>query len=334
MPLLSLVGLYVAGVIGAGFASGQEPVFFFVKYGGAGIIGVFAAVLTLTVGSAAVLEYCKKKEINSYEGLFGVLGPWSATLYDFIYTVSLVTSVSIMVAGAGAIGSSPPQAVAFRLGTIFLIFAALHRGVQGVLRLAAWLTPVIVVLLLGVSLYRLLNSQLLMPEKLSWAGVEPALLYASYNLSFSMSVFASTHHVLKSKGQRWAAALLGNLILGVTMLVVVLSLGTLTKTEQNSSIPLLSVAASLGPFFTRGFKLVLWLSMYTTALSNSLVLVKRITSLSWVKGTLLVLGGVFFLSCFGFANLLQVAYPVLGLAGLFLLAHIIRFLFQGPNLPE
>ncbi|HHY09574.1 MAG TPA: hypothetical protein GX528_03295, partial [Firmicutes bacterium] len=77
MPLLSLVGLYVAGVIGAGFASGQELVFFFVKYGGAGIIGVFAAVLTLTVGSAAVLEYCKKKEINSYEGLFGVLGPWS-----------------------------------------------------------------------------------------------------------------------------------------------------------------------------------------------------------------------------------------------------------------
>lgn len=330
LAFISVVGLYIAGVIGAGFASGQELVFFFVKYGPGALIGVCTAVFILTLGSGVVLDYCARERIQSYEGLFAVLGPGGAILFDWIYTSFLVTSISIMLAGAGAIGGTPLQAASLRLGTALLIFFVLHKGVQGVLQISSWLTPVIVILLLGISLYRVFNYPRIPFVGTAWGGVEPAFLYAFYNLSFSMAMLASTHQILKTKFQRWAAAMLGNLVLGLTMLAVVFSLGTLPLADLDTALPLLHLATVLGPIFARSFKLILWLSMYTTALSNSLILVKRITNkgLSWVKGPLLVLGGAIALSFFGFANLIRVAYPILGLAGLFLLLHIIRYRFE------
>ncbi len=47
MDLLAVMGLYVGGVIGAGFASGQELVVFFVRYGAGGLVGILLSVALL-----------------------------------------------------------------------------------------------------------------------------------------------------------------------------------------------------------------------------------------------------------------------------------------------
>lgn len=67
--ILSVVCGYAAAVIGAGFASGQEIISFFVKYGKYSIIGVLLSCIIFSVFAYAVLSgVCRKK----YRNLFGL----------------------------------------------------------------------------------------------------------------------------------------------------------------------------------------------------------------------------------------------------------------------
>ena len=65
--ILSVVCGYVAAVIGAGFASGQEIISFFVKYGKYSIIGVLLSCIIFSVFAYAVLSVCVEKNIETYE---------------------------------------------------------------------------------------------------------------------------------------------------------------------------------------------------------------------------------------------------------------------------
>ena len=67
--ILSVVCGYVAAVIGAGFASGQEIISFFVKYGKYSIIGVLLSCIIFSVFAYAVLSVCVEKK---YRNLFGL----------------------------------------------------------------------------------------------------------------------------------------------------------------------------------------------------------------------------------------------------------------------
>ena len=64
--ILSVVCGYVAAVIGAGFASGQEIISFFVKYGKYSIIGVLLSCIIFSVFAYAVLSVCVEKNIETY----------------------------------------------------------------------------------------------------------------------------------------------------------------------------------------------------------------------------------------------------------------------------
>ena len=64
--VLSVVCGYVAAVIGAGFASGQEIISFFVKYGKYSIIGVLLSCVIFSVFAYAVLSVCVEKNIEAY----------------------------------------------------------------------------------------------------------------------------------------------------------------------------------------------------------------------------------------------------------------------------
>lgn len=64
--ILSVVCGYAAAVIGAGFASGQEIISFFVKYGKYSIIGVLLSCIIFSVFAYAVLSVCVEKNIETY----------------------------------------------------------------------------------------------------------------------------------------------------------------------------------------------------------------------------------------------------------------------------
>ncbi len=327
VSLWSIAALYIGGLIGAGFASGQELVVFFVNHGRAGLWGVLLAILFLFLGTVLILDYCAKQNVTFYGELFARLDPRFKGLFDLLYTAFLLIGNSVMLAGVGAMGSTRLTELFFRLVTAILILAVLHKGMEGVAKTSGWLAPFLVLILCALAFQGLQRHGMHLPEFTSWRGLEAAALYGSYNLGFSMAVLASVHSRVKTTGERWKLALVSNLILGVCMVLLFFALASLSPQELLSPFPLEHVVKGWGPVALAGYRLMLWGAMYSTAIAHSLAVATRITnahSVSWSRASLLIVAVSLIFSYFGFNTLIRIAYPILGLAGLWIIANLAR----------
>ena len=327
MRLWAITGLYIGGIIGAGFASGQELTVFFVQYGRAGLFGIVLATLFLFLGTVLVLEFSAVRNVSSYTEIFANLDPVLTTLLDLLYSLFLLIGISVMLAGTGAMGSTAMNSLFLRMATAGLVVWVLRKGVKGVLKTSGWLAPALVVILCGMALHHLAKHGVQLPEQGSWRALEAASLYGSYNVGFSMAVLASVHQHLKTKGQRWALALSGSVVLGLCMVLLFLALSTLSTEQLRDPFPLVHLVENWGSLAYATYQLMLWGAMYTTALAHALALVSRLTNwsgMTWSKASSLVIAATVGLSFFGFSTLVRIAYPILGLAGLWILANLLR----------
>ena len=64
---------FVAAVIGAGFASGQEILTFFTVYGKCGILGMVIASLIFGGFSFTLLNICRQHKISDYNELTSIV---------------------------------------------------------------------------------------------------------------------------------------------------------------------------------------------------------------------------------------------------------------------
>ena len=207
MSLWRMMGLYVGGVIGAGFASGQELAVFFVSYGRTGLWGILAAFLVLTLGSGLVLGCCIRTNASSYQQIFAALDPRLSRICDLIYTSFLLVGLSVMLAGIGAMGTTAFRGLLFRLATSILILAVLQRGVEGAAKAGGWLAPLMVLIISAFAFYSLGRHGLAPLKSGSWRAVEAGILYGSYNLGFSLAILASVQRYVRTKRERWKLAL-------------------------------------------------------------------------------------------------------------------------------
>lgn len=65
--IFTLASIYIGTVIGAGFASGQEVLQFFGKYGYKGILGVMVITVLFSLLGASVLNAVYTRKISSLE---------------------------------------------------------------------------------------------------------------------------------------------------------------------------------------------------------------------------------------------------------------------------
>ncbi len=327
MSLWSIAALYIGGVLGAGFASGQELVLFFVNYGSAGLWGILVAASFLFLGTVLILEYCAQKSVSSYAQIFARLDHRLIWLFDLLYSVFLLIGTSVMLAGIGAMGSTALTGLILKLGSAALVLAVLRKGAAGVVKTSGWLAPLLVMILCVLALHRLQNHGISLPEHSSWRGLEAATLYGSYNLGFSMAVLASIHSYVKTRKDRWKLALVANLILGASMVLLFFALTSLSPQELARPFPLKHVVKGWGHIALASYEFVLWGAMYSTGIAHSLALVSRITEsqrVSWSRASLIIVAASLGLSYFGFSTLISVAYPILGLAGLWIIANLAR----------
>ncbi len=327
MDLLAVMGLYVGGVIGAGFASGQELVVFFVRYGAGGLVGILLSVALLIFGTALILEFCHDNALTSYHGLFSLAGFKRAAILEGAYSFILAVGSAVMFAGSAALAPNEGLAEVYRLATGVLLLFVLISGRKGVLAVGRWLAPFITAFLLLLALGRIGRRPELALQNGQgpWQGVEAALLYASYNLGFSVAVLTGTAGLLKKKSQRLTLAVLANLLLGGVILLLFWALHTLPPGQLGEPVPLLAIAALGGPAIAVCYRFVLWASMFTTALANAFALTGRLAEsgkLSWARGALVVVVLSVVGSYLGFASLIRVAYPLLGLAVLWFLIYL------------
>ncbi|WP_258358960.1 YkvI family membrane protein [Moorella sulfitireducens] len=325
---LALAVAVVGTMVGAGFASGQELVRFFVTLGPPAPAAVVLMAMLLTLATAQVRRLALKWHTNSYgDFLVVLLGKWVKPA-DLATGTFLFGGLAIMLAGSGALvkehfGLAPVIGV---LACGLLAFlASLGKG-RGLLLVNALLVPFMIIIITAAALAAVFSR----PEPFYNLSPPPpvglisnnwiinACLYVTYNM-VGITVLLTS---LPSSCKGVLGAGTGGLFLGILAYLLVNALGRLSPAGLQSEIPLLYLVAGLQPGLMHAYILALWLALVTTAASNLYGLATRLGQMPFLttwQAALAILVLAFPLAGWGFINLISWIYPFFGYLGLFLL---------------
>lgn len=322
-----IASCYMGAVIGAGFASGQELLQFFVNFGLPGFGGILVAGALFAVLGGYLVGYKYRHRVQGYrEFLADILGLRLGRLVDFWITFSLFTGLIIMVAGSAATLQEQFKlgyawGVVFTLGVVFWATAA---GEKGVLAFNGLLMPFLLIITLIVALQAIgggcsLHSIESTPKLAMGNWLFAAILYVSYNMIIGAVMIMSLE--ISSK-EHLLGGIVGGLGLGILAAVIAAALYCNYDEIAFLNIPMLYLAKESNPVLNYLYALVLWFAMLTTAVANAFSLAVRIAASVKISSRLVVLGLLLLSACLtplGFAQLVAVMYPFLGYLGLVLL---------------
>lgn len=331
-PVYKIVVLYLGAVIGAGFASGQEILQFFIVFGPGGIKGVvFATALFAYLGGVVMLLSVYTRSSNYRDIYSKILGNVPGRMMDFLCIIMLPGGLVVMLAGGGAVFSEHLGLPAFA-GTALIALVTiivLSRGLQGVVSANAVLVPlkvVVIMLICWLALAYSANSgehgaygPVSYGTRVNWAW--SAILYVSYNMVVPVAVLSSMGNSVPLKAGL-AGGVLGGLALGMVVAVVVITGLSFYPGITLYEIPLLHIAGFLGKAVKTSLGFLIWLAILTTAIADAHGFASRFAQPDTKKYRIIGIGAVLLAlpaSSLKFSELVKVLYPLFGYAGLVLL---------------
>jgi len=166
-----------------------------------------------------------------------------------------------------------------------------------------------------------------------WAWLVAGLLYVAYNIILSISVLgplgdeAASRRAVTFGGYLGGIALAGGVFAIQTAMLALLSTDDLSRLD----IPMLGVARRISPIIAIIYTFILIAEVYTTAVASLYGFAARLSEGRPDRFRLAVLGsgtlaGV--AAGFGFSRVVGTIYPLMGIAGLVLVAAVIRKRFS------
>lgn len=338
LNVLAVSGVYIAAVVGAGFASGQEIVSFFVKYGNISIIAAAAASTFFGIALYTLLEYCRRNGISDFtDYLKYSAGEKAAGFLDILTSIFMLCVFGAMTACAGILISeiSGMSAGVCVLAANVICFFCFCFDIRGFTVINSLLSPIIVFGIIGVCLYILFFREMSAfaggAEKLCDNVVISSLGYTSYNLLTAAAIAVNMSGITRNKKQTAAAGVIS----GIFFFVMIALLWTVIKIYYGKielgAIPMLTIVSREGRTAGLIYTAVLSASTLTTAFSSGFAAVRRagrIMPVNRYMCALIVCAAGFFLSGFGFSALVEKVYRICGIAGIALLVIVMRDYFR------
>ncbi|MFZ5597858.1 MAG: hypothetical protein ACOY31_12705 [Bacillota bacterium] len=331
---LNVVALYIGSVIGAGFASGQEILQFFILSGSRGLYGVFLAALLFSYLGGLVMMLSASLGSSGYNDIYDkILGRRAGRLMDILSLIMLPGGLIVMMAGGGAIFSEH-LGLPHTLGTLLIAIvtaAVLSRGLQGVMSANMVLVPLKVIVITVICVTALINSgnvRCPLPEIAGEPGKNwawSAILYVSYNMVVPVAVLSSLGRSVSARPGALGGVLGGAAMGGVAGLVVLTGL-CFYPGIASSEIPLLYISGDLGTPVTVLLGALIWMAILTTAIADAHGFASRFAESNCRKYRLIGIGTVLLalpVSSLKFSLLVKVLYPLFGYAGLILLFSLL-----------
>ncbi|MCL2398808.1 MAG: hypothetical protein FWC91_03565 [Defluviitaleaceae bacterium] len=343
-----LAAMYTCVILGAGFASGQELLQYFVAYGPSGIWGLITAGVLFAVTGWATLDICHRKGFTDYRELMIYLaGKRLGLVLEALAALFLFVLFVAMLSAGGAMLEQSSN-FSFTVGVLLIaviVLVALWFGLEGIALINGILAPVMVVGGIFMGLYAFFNrtSPTFLQDSLAPKWILSAIVYASYNIVSGMSVLASSSRLAKSHKDCMMGGLMGGFALTFLGICMALPLYLNYAEVISVEIPFLVVAEGFGQIFTFLYLALMMCAIFTTAISNSFALtevvqgyIKRyskndITSKSGAANhkenrrmlcMILVALGIP-AAYIGFSNIVGYVYPLFGFLGVFQIVIVI-----------
>lgn len=339
--IFTFAGAVVACLIGSGYATGQEILQFFAAYGRFGFLGLGLSVAGLAVVVERVMrDSYERKEETSAGLLRYYCGERVGRLFGRLMPVILFATLIVMVSGAGTAMEEYYgwNLYAGRLLILAPIYLTVVMGLDKLVDIIGFLGPFTILFTLIICVERVLHPAAGLSEaygfmeqaRVSRAAGSwwlSALLYTSFNLTMSLAFFAGMGAHAASVREAGSGSVMGTAAYGVAAFFMNGALLTSYPAMEGVRIPMLYLADRMHPFFGYLFSLILISEIYTTAVPSLWALARMYreeTDAGFSRLVLLLLGGAFLGSLLPFETLIHAVYPLIGWAGLFLLAGIVR----------
>lgn len=333
------VALCIIGtLIGAGFASGQEIMSFFIVYGKNSAWGLVIFALLLALYLFCTLDTIRQKNISTYKGyLTEILPQKLSVLVETAVAFFMLSSFVVMLSGFGAVvhqTTSAPEIVGAVILSAFC-FIVFSKNAEGIVNAGAYLTPVIIVF---VALIGILSIHTALPtanfsaiKKITDNYIFSSFIYVSYNTLSLTPVLIGIKTFIKTKKDVILVMLFSSAILGIMAIFIWYSLVKFDKTIMYNEIPMLDIATHFGSVLSHAYTIVLFAAMLTTAASSGfgfLTSAEKLVKIPYKKLSAFLCVLSVPLSQIGFASLIAHLYSFFGYIGIgvFILGIIQYFL--------
>lgn len=337
--IFKVASIYMATIIGAGFASGQEIMQFFSRYYTGGFYGIILAGVLFSIIGYIVLEKVYSERIQSYEEfLFPMVGWFWGWVMEILVTLFMMSAFCIMVAGAGEIIADrlgvPTQVAVFIVAAVCAI--VFFSEIRGIINISSIVTPVLFFGILGFGIYIIANNEVsVFSVSRGLTGVTDnwffsALLYVSYNSITSVVVMCSLLPYLKSRKTAVWSGVLGGMMLCIMAVVINFAISFFYPAIATQQMPVMSIMDGYSGLLSGVYTVILLLAMLISALTAGFGFVERISGKVKVSKKIIILVMcilVIPLSRIGFSGLISTVYPLFGYMGLFMIFVILAQLF-------
>lgn len=324
---LAFVGL----LVGAGFATGQEVIQYFVSFGAIGILGAVIAGIVMALAGAVIIQLGSFYLAKEHNMVFrSVAQPVISKFLDIAVTLTLFAVGFVMLAGAGSTLEQQWGLPAW-IGALIMTVLVMLVGLLNVSRVSdviSMLTPLIIVAVLVAFIYTMSTlpsdfSGLSPTAQQLESPVQPWLLSAlNYNglallLGVSMCLVIGGNN--PEPREAGMGGLMGGILYTVLLIMAALALYFNIEAVGQASVPMLQLFESMHPVLATIMVFVIFAMIFNTAIGMFYALGRRLTASRQDKYR-----PVFLVTCvvgyavsfIGFDTLMTYVYPVIGYIGM------------------
>ncbi len=339
---MGIAATYAGTVIGAGYASGQEILQYFLYFREHTFVIVCVATLFFFLFGyipAWLASYFRTSNylqaINPYRNKF------FNVFCDVFITLSLFGTLVIMLAGAGTTFEEKfhlPMFVGALLVCVLLIINT-YIGLNMIVRVMEVLTPCMFLGVAIVGIYSLLNPSAASDEEIAKASINNSsliwhwsisgILYVAFNFQLALAVLVPISNESRDDRTMFWGIVLGSVLLGGCAGFLCLVLQAHIVEVGTHRLPMIILANNMSSWIGACYAVVLFFGLYSTAIScfyGSVQRFKRFYKLQYTSSLLVIVATAavgFFASLLGFKDLISIVYPLLGYGGIIIMIFIL-----------
>lgn len=326
---------YIGTVVGAGFATGQEILKFFTRYGHWAVLTILLSTILFIWLGTKMMIIARRIEAESYEDfnrhLFGDQVGSTISLFTMVILIGVN---SIMLAGAGAIFKEH-FGLHYQTGLLLTVFASyllLKRGITGILQMNSIIVPLMLTLsfiiisntfqIPGSARFLFLENN----QSIFGAWMSP-LLYTAFNLGMAQAVLVPMARHTEEEQSLVRGGIIGGVGIGFMLIAAHFAMSSQMPGILQFEIPMGNIAVRLGTVVQTVYLLLIFLEIFSTFVADiygvTMQLKQRIPVAPALITPLLMLL-CYLLSQFGFSSLLSVFYPIFGALSLVWAVMLLR----------
>src|SRR5690625_3801162 len=267
------------GVIdGAGFASGEEMLQYFTRFGYMGTIAAIVSTILFAFFGMSLTKIGSRLQTLTYKNaIYTISGRWLGYIVDAILIFTLFGVGVVMVAGAGSSLNQQFGLPVFvgSLLLVILIMLAMTLKLDKVIAVIGSVTPFLLIAIVGIAIYSLITMDMsfseLEPIALEQEKSFPHWLISGINYaSFNIAVGAGMAIVMGASERNENVAALGGFLggLGIGVLIILAHLAIFSQVDvvAQYDLPLLSLVNNVSPVLGFIMSIILFGMIFNTGL--------------------------------------------------------------------